>query len=185
MLSQFSNSTALVRVQSWSRDTPPPAPIGRLLGLDWPLQVGEVAQGQADVDVICIGPTDWLVLSQAEVDPNRLVQAIEETLQESCFRATDVSSALVRIRINGAAARALLAKACALDVSSPSLAPGRASRTLVAGLAVVLRCLEPTVFECIAPRSYSDYLLSWLADAGAEFNTTASAHDSRSERVRG
>jgi sarcosine oxidase gamma subunit len=55
-------------------------------------------------------------------------------------------------------------------VNSPSLAPRRAVRTLVGGLAVVLRCLEPAVFECVAPSSYADYLLSWLADASTEFS---------------
>jgi sarcosine oxidase, subunit gamma len=160
----------MLRVQSWSRGTQPPEAIERLLELEWPAQVGQVAQGA--LDVVCIGPTDWLLVSQTEGDFGRLAQAIEESLQGSSFRATDLSSGWVRILINGTAAAALLAKACALDVGSPSLAPGRASRTLVAGVVVILRCLEPAVFECIAPSSYADYLLSWLADASAEFNTT-------------
>jgi heterotetrameric sarcosine oxidase gamma subunit len=170
MLSRFPDSTVILRVQSWSRGTRPPEAIERLLELDWPVQVGEVAQGA--LDVVCIGPTDWLLVSQTGGDLGWPVPAIEKSLHGSSFRTTDLSCAWVRIRINGAAATALLAKACALDVVSPSLAPGRASRTLVAGVVVVLRCLEPAVFECIAPSSYGDYLLSWLADASAEFNTT-------------
>lgn len=167
MLSRLPNSAALIRVQSWSRGAQPPEAIERFLALDWPVQVGEVARG--DLDVICIGPTDWLLLWQPEVDLDRVLQAVEEAFKGSSFRATDFSSALVRIRINGAAAPALLAKACALDVYSPALAPGRAPRTLIAGFPVVVRCLEPAVFECLAPLSYADYLLSWLTDASAEF----------------
>jgi hypothetical protein len=34
---------------------------------------------------------------------------------------------------------------------------------------VIVRRLESVVFECLAPLSYADYLLSWLTDAGAEF----------------
>lgn len=166
MLSRLPNSAALIRVQSWSRGARPPEAIERLLEIDWPTQVGEVAGG--DLGVICIGPADWLLVSQSEVDPGRVLQAVEEALQGSSFRATDISSTLVRIRINGAAAPAFLSKMCALDVSSPSFAPGRAPRTLVAGLPVVVRRLEPAVFECLAPLSYADYLLSWLADANAE-----------------
>jgi sarcosine oxidase gamma subunit len=59
-----------------------------------------------------------------------------------------------------------------LDVYSEHLAPGRAPRTLIAGLPVVIRCLDAAVFECIAPLSYADYLLSWLTDAAAEFTAT-------------
>jgi heterotetrameric sarcosine oxidase gamma subunit len=124
------------------------------------------------VDVICIGPTDWLVVPAADVGADRLLQALEEALRGSSFRATDFSSALVRIRIDGAHGRALLSKACALDVYSENLAPGRAPRTLIAGLPVVIRCLEPAVFECVAPLSYADYLLSWLTDANTEFVAT-------------
>jgi heterotetrameric sarcosine oxidase gamma subunit len=164
MLSRSPNSAAMLRVQSWSRGTRPPEAIERLLELDWPVQVGQVAQGA--LDVICIGPADWLLVSKAGGD---LVRAVEETLKGSSFRATNLSCAWARILIDGTAATALLRKACALDVGSPSLAPGRAARTLVAGVAVILRCLQPAVFECIAPSSYADYLLSWLADASAEF----------------
>jgi sarcosine oxidase subunit gamma len=171
MLSRLPSSAAMLRVQSWSRGAQPPEAMGRLLKLDWPVHIGQVAQSGA-LDVVCIGPTDWLLVSQAGGDLGWLFEAIEESLQGSSFRATDLSCAWVRILINGAAAPALLAKACALDVGSPNLAPGGAVRTLVAGVAVVLRCLEPTAFECIAPSSYADYLLSWLTDASAEFNTT-------------
>lgn len=132
MLSRDPNSAAMLRVQSWSRGTQPPPAIERLLELEWPVQVGQVARGA--LDVVCIGPTDWLLVSPTGGDLAWLIRAIEESLEGSSFRATDVSCAWVRILINGAAATALLAKACALDVGSPSLAPGRASRTLVAGV---------------------------------------------------
>lgn len=167
MLSRLPSSAPLIRVQSWLRGIPAPEPVTRLLELDWPHQAGEVARGV--VDVICIGPTDWLVVSASDVGTDRLLQALEEAFQGSSFRATDFSSALARVRIDGAHGRALLSKACALDVHSEKLAPGRAPRTLIAGLPVVIRCLESAVFECIAPLSYADYLLSWLTDANSEF----------------
>lgn len=167
MLSRLPSSAALIRVQNWLRGASAPESVTRLLGLDWPHQAGEVARG--NVDVICIGPTDWLVVSASDAGAEMLLEALQAAFQGSSFRATDFSSALARVRIDGGHGRALLAKACALDVYSESLAPGRAPRTLIAGLPVVIRCLESAVFECIAPLSYADYLLSWLTDANAEF----------------
>src|SRR5438445_10873751 len=153
MLSRLPSSAPLIRVQSWLRGASAPEPVTRLLELDWPLRAGEVARGA--VEVICIGPADWLVVTAADVGPDRLLQALEEALQGSSFRVTDFSSALARVRIDGAHGRALLSKACALDVYSESLAPGRAPRTLIAGLPVVIHCLDSAVFECIASMSYA------------------------------
>ena len=171
MLSRLPPSAPLIRVQNWVQGASAPEPVTRLLELDWPRRAGEVCAG-GDVDVICIGPTDWLVVSAADVDADRLLPALEGAFQGSSFRATDFSSALVRIRIDGAHGRALLSKACALDVYSEHLAPGRAPRTLIAGLPVVIRSLDSAVFECIAPLSYADYLLAWLTDAAAEYIAT-------------
>jgi sarcosine oxidase subunit gamma len=168
MLSQLPLSDPLIRVQSWARGASAPESAERLLGLDWPFKAGDVVRDDR-VDVICIGPTDWLVVAASAAGSDRLLHALEEAFRGSFFRATDFSAALARIRIGGAHGRALLSKACALDVYSGNLAPGRAPRTLIAGLPVVIRCLESDVFECLTPLSYADYLMTWLTDANAEF----------------
>ena len=76
---------------------------------------------RGDVDVICIGPTDWLVVSAADAGAARLLPVLEDAFQG------------------------------------------------IAGLPVVIHCLDPAGFECIVPLSFADYLLSWRADAAAEF----------------
>jgi sarcosine oxidase subunit gamma len=161
----------LVRVQSWARrDLTIPPEAANALRTEWPLQAGAVARGRADV--ICIGPTDWLVVAGSELPEHELLQTLAAAFHGSSFCATPLSSALARIRIEGAHARALLSKACALDTQSADLAPGRAPRTLVAGLPVIIHCLAESNFECIVPLSYADYLMAWLGDAAAEFEPT-------------
>lgn len=167
MLSRATEHTALVRVQSWARrERVVPREAANALRLEWPLQAGEVAGGRAEV--ICISPTDWLVVAGNEFPEEELLQALEAAFHDTPFRATALSSSLARIRIEGDQARALLSKACALDIESADLIPGRAPRTLVAGLPAIIRCLEGPRFECIVPLSYADYLLAWLSDAAAE-----------------
>jgi sarcosine oxidase, subunit gamma len=172
MLSVLTDAANVIRVQSWERGTRVPEPVARLLGIKWPSQVGAVACHGDELAVICIGPTDWLVLSGSGAT---LAQALDEQLRGSSFRAIDLSSAFARVRIDGAYARALLSKVCALDVHSDELRPGRAPRTLVAGLPVVVRCLAESVFECIVALSYCDYLVSWLSDAAREFSSDRGA----------
>jgi sarcosine oxidase, subunit gamma len=166
MLSRATEHSTLVRVQSWARrERVVPREAANALRIEWPLQAGEVASGRADV--ICINPTNWLVVG-IEFPEEELLQVLDAAFHGTPFRATALSSSLARIRIEGDHARALLSKACALDTQSADLTPGRAPRTLVAGLPAIIRCLDGLRFECMVPLSYADYLVAWLSDAAAE-----------------
>lgn len=137
-----------------------------VLGVLWPKQPGTVASGHADI--LCIGPTDWLVTA-TNSNAKALHQQLEVTFEGSAFRATNVSQTLVCIEVQGPEVRALLLKGCALDLHPSRFSPGRCARTRFAALPIVLRCKGPTNFECMVVASYQDYLLSWLADAAEEF----------------
>src|SRR5689334_13264032 len=106
MLEKVLDPCTLIRVQSWKADEAAPVRVAQVLGVAWPSSTGTVASGQADV--VCIGPTDWLVIA-AEADPAPLLARLSEAFAPSAFRATNVSSALSRILIQGPHARALLA----------------------------------------------------------------------------
>ena len=169
MLSRIVEPCALIRVQSWQLGASVPKQAEHFLGVSWPHTAGAVASGQADV--ICLGPTDWLLVGTGPVESWML--ALTAALSPTSYRATDLSSALSRIRIAGASARMLLATACALHVFSPEFTPGRAARTLVAGVPTVIRCLPRSVFECLVPVSYADYVMRWLTDAAAGYQIKA------------
>ncbi len=162
MLELMTDAATLIRVQSWDRARGVP----RFFEIDCPAKVGSVASGARGA-VICTAPTDWLIVAALD---SGLARALDEQIRGTpSFRVTDLSAALARIRIAGAYARALLSKACALDAHYDELRPGRAPRTLVAGLPVILRCVADSDFECIVALSYSHYLVSWLTDAAQEF----------------
>jgi sarcosine oxidase subunit gamma len=120
------------------------------------------------VDVLCIGPTDWLAITAA-ADGTGLLRTLSDAFAGTSFRATDLSCALMRIRVEGAHVRAVLSKGCSLDLHPQLFFPGRSARTGFAGMPVLIRCTEVASFECIVARSYTRYLESWLADAAVEF----------------
>ena len=165
MLSRNTQSSALIRVQSWERHGGiAPEVVAELLQLRWPMGTGVVATGR--VDVICINPADWLIVAREDGSAGELVAALQRGFHGSSFRATDLSHALGRVRIAGDGARLLLSRVSALDVrSSSELIPGCAPSTLVAGLPAVVRCLSPTSFELIVSSSYVEFLMAWLRDA--------------------
>jgi sarcosine oxidase, subunit gamma len=163
---------SIIRVQTWDSESFVPSAVDAVLGITWPKATGAVASGRADI--ICVGPTDWLVLA-ADPDATPWLHRLDALFQGSTFRATDVSQALIRIQIEGPEVRDLLAKGCALDLHPPLFPPGRSARTRFAGMPVIVHCTGTSTFELVVTQSYADYLLAWLDDAALEFSGTAAA----------
>jgi sarcosine oxidase, subunit gamma len=155
---------AVVRVQSWAGAVHVPPRVGEAFGISWPQETGAVASG--NVEVLCIGPSDWLAISH-EISGTALAQTLNERFAGSAFRATNLSSALTRIRVEGIDARALLAKGCSLELHPQVFVAGRTARTRFANIPVVIRCIDVATFECIVARSHTQYAEAWLTD-GAE-----------------
>jgi sarcosine oxidase subunit gamma len=166
MRSHLLDPCTFIRVQTWNSHATPSQEVEIALGTPWPKETGTIASGRADI--LCIGPTDWLVTA-TDPDAKTLNRQLEGAFEGSTFRATNVSHALAHIEVQGPEVRALLLKGCALDLHPSHFPPGRCARTRFAALPTVLRCTGPTNFECVIASSYRDYLLSWLADAAEEF----------------
>jgi sarcosine oxidase subunit gamma len=165
MLKLLLDPRSIMRVQTWEAQPSPPPTVEQALGIAWPMETGAVASGR--VDIVCTGPTEWLVIA-ADPDAPTLLQQLDGVFEGSTFRATNASDALARVEIEGPDARAILAKGCAIDLYPSCFPPGRCARTRFAGMPVIVRCTHDCTFECIVTSSYRDYLLSWLTDA-AEF----------------
>jgi sarcosine oxidase, subunit gamma len=154
-----------IRVQAYAADAKRMASIPALGGRPLPPSIGETAQGSARA--LCLGPTDWLLVSR-EVTAADLSAQLRAAAGETEFAIVDVSDGLVSLDVSGAGSRMLLAKGCGLDLHPRSFPPGRCARTRLADLPVVVDCLaEAGHFELHVSRSYSAYLLSWLTDAAA------------------
>lgn len=166
MVSREPDPGILIRVQSWDARERVPRQIEQALAISWPQTTGTVASGVEEI--ICVGPTDWLIIASGP-DAVPLLRILNGSFAGSAFRATNVSSALARIQVEGPHARALLAKGCSLDLHPQVFTPGRSARTRFAGMPVVVRCTQRSTFECIVPLSYREYLTAWLADAAVEF----------------
>ena len=166
MRSRLLDPCTFIRVQTWAAHATATEKVEIALGTPWPKEPGTIASGHADI--LCIGPTDWLVTA-TNIDAKVLRQQLENAFAGGTFRATNVSRALSRIEVQGLETRALLLKGCSLDLHPSRFLPGRCARTRFAALPTILRCTGPTNFECIVASSYREYLLSWLVDAAEEF----------------
>jgi sarcosine oxidase subunit gamma len=169
MLKSLLDPCTMIRVQTWDLQAAAPSKAEQVLEITWPKETGVVGNGR--VDMVCSGPTDWLVIAD-DPDAAALLRRLDEAFEGSVFRATNASQALARIEIDGPEARELLAKGCALDLHPSRFPPGCCARTRVAGMPVIVWCTQSSTFECIVTMSYAEYLISWLTDAALEFAAT-------------
>jgi sarcosine oxidase, subunit gamma len=160
----------IIRVQTWDSEAVAPPAIEGTLGTAWPRKVGLVASGY--VDILCTGPTDWWLFA-AHPDVAAILEQLKTACMGSAFRVTDLSHAFGRIAVEGRESRMLLAKGCALDLHPARLPPEYCARTRLAGMPVIIRCVQESTFQCIVASSYRHYLLSWLTDAAVEFSSVA------------
>lgn len=167
MLSVLDPCT-IIRVQSWDPIEEVPSRVEQIVGAPWPKVTGTFARGR--FDIVCVGPTDWLVIAALSAGVS-LLPSLDEVFAQSTYRATDISFALTRIQLEGTCSRALLGKGCSLILHPEEFAVGQSARTRFAGMPVVVRCLQPSAFECIVASSYRDYLVGWLEDAAMEFQS--------------
>jgi heterotetrameric sarcosine oxidase gamma subunit len=128
------------------------------------------------------GPGEWTVIgatgSVGEGLPQRArIEAVAAGLAGGeLITVLDLTHGRALIRLTGAAAPALLAKVCAIDLADHRTPNGTALRTSVAKLTTDLvrddqEAVPSYLLHC--ERSYGQYLFEALLDAGAEFGVEA------------
>ena len=154
---------AVIRLQSWAatlgaeRTQRPPA---------------LVPPGLANhVRILNLSPHEWLAVSES-VDGETLHQHLWPYLAERDIAAVDLSSAIKVLVLEGMRAREVLTLACGLDFDPRTFPAGRACRTRVAQLSVVINCVDPSSrFDLYVDRSYTTYLRAWLQDSSLATQT--------------
>ena len=107
-----------------------------------------------------IGPTEWLLIDYPLQEVRRRLAA---DLGRALVRLTDVSGAFVSLRVEGNAARAVLASDIGAPWAAEGSRPGQYVRTRLAQVDVILHCIGADAFELLADRSIAEHLEGWLA----------------------
>jgi heterotetrameric sarcosine oxidase gamma subunit len=112
-----------------------------------------------------IGPAEWLLIDYPVQDVRRQLSGY---LGRALVRLTDVSAAFASLKIEGAAARTVLASDIGAPWSVQRSEPGQYVRTRLGQVEVVLHCVGPDAFELHLDRSVADHLEGWLAARHAQ-----------------
>ncbi|HKU14187.1 MAG TPA: sarcosine oxidase subunit gamma family protein [Steroidobacteraceae bacterium] len=154
------------RVQSWKPAAPAGAAACAHLGIEWPLAVGKITEG--DLRVLCIGPTDWIVIATTE-RAHTISRGLQEVAAVEGLSVVEVSDALATLRLTGPDARDVLAQGTGVDLHPRAFPAGHCVRTRFAQIPAILHCrVDGATFECHANRSYQGHLMSWFTRAAGE-----------------
>jgi sarcosine oxidase subunit gamma len=145
---------------------PAAAAAGKALGGELPAEPCTAVAGIGDVEVLWLGPDEWLILAS----PGRqgeLEDLLRAAIGDSPGAVVDVSAQRTALSLSGPAARAVLARGCAIDLD-PRVAPaGTCVQTLLAraGVTIVVRDESAGEFLLLVRASFAQYLAAWLVDA--------------------
>ncbi|WP_192362360.1 sarcosine oxidase subunit gamma family protein [Mesorhizobium mediterraneum] len=128
------------------------------LGTKLPVSVGETVHHKGFL-VIRVAPRRlWLALDDG-------AQAPWLTIDPDLGCSVSLDEGRVRFRMAGADVARVLSKCIAVDWRAPAAAPGRAVLTSLHQVPVVFLRTGDTACELIVPRSFSQSLSDWIADA--------------------
>ena len=111
-----------------------------------------------------IQPGVWLLDGEPEA-PGALYRRVVEAVRDTAS-VVDQSHGRTLVHVSGAAARAVLATCCRLDLHPRVVTPGIAATTLVAHVPCTLRAVDDG-FELLVGSTYARWLLEDLAESSA------------------
>ena len=167
----------LVQAAGWRGRTDALAvAIERTLGLAPPRDPSE-SRAADGVEVLSVAPRRfWCIVPDGDPRPAQLRDAIEP--ETGCV--TGLGHSHTRVRVEGPAARRLLARDIAVDLDPAAFATGRIARTALHHVPVTLQCIEAGgsgTFDLYLPRTLApatwEYLLELARTYGHEILATA------------
>ena len=161
------------------------------LGLDLPEAPGTVS-ATGSLSCLRLGPDEWLVVGEPGAEVG-LVARLEARTRGLPAAVVDLSAARATLELSGAKSRAVLAKACPLDLHPRAFVPGQSRETNLARTQGIVWLVEDrpssgATWRLLVRGSFAIYLAQWLLDAMAEFRPslprTATSGMPASSRVR-
>ena len=139
-----------------------------VLGTPLPTQPCTAAATAGDIEVLWLGPDEWLVIA-----PQRS-EALRGALSSALSghgAVIDVSAQRTTLHLAGPRARDLLAHGCSIDLHPAVARQGLCVTTLLAlaGVTLLVRSDTADDYWILVRSSYAAYLAGWLVDACAEY----------------
>ena len=141
------------------------ATVVTVLGCQLPLDSNTVVS-HAGYTVFWLGPNEWLIHTPEDTEGD-LVAALRSALVGQHAAVTDVSDYYVVIRMRGAKAAEVLARACPLDFHDRAFPAGRCAQTVFAHATILLHKIDEHSYDIQVRWTYAEYLWNYFSEAAA------------------
>ncbi|MEL6437024.1 MAG: sarcosine oxidase subunit gamma family protein [Pseudomonadota bacterium] len=135
-------------------------PVTKALGVDLP-RVPNTSSMKGSRTVLWLGPDEWLLLDGSE-DPMVALRDVDVA-----HSAVDISHRNTAILVSGARSADVINAGCPRDLSDDAFPVGACARTVFGKAEIVLYHVKARVYRIEVWRSFSDYVVSYLEEAGA------------------
>ncbi len=143
------------------------AAVRSALGLDLPLKANTVAAA-GDVSALWLGPDEWLIAGAPDSEAD-LTARLNAALKDQHVSVVDVTANRTVLELAGPSARAVLEKACGLDLRPREFKAGQCAQTNLARTVGILEMTQGGAWRIYVRNSFAVYLADWLLDAMAEY----------------
>ncbi len=117
--------------------------------------------------LLWLGPDEWL-LKLRDRQGEAMAVALESALQGLHSAVVDVGHGNTTLLVQGPASADLLARGCPLDLHPRVFPTGALAQSHVAKAGATVLCIYAGIqYELTVRRSFADYLVRWLCEAGA------------------
>ncbi|GHB28435.1 sarcosine oxidase subunit gamma [Salinicola rhizosphaerae] len=136
-------------------------------GLALPLEPQQVVFGDG-TSLQWLSPDEWLLIVPGG-EGFRLQRELRKALGDAHFSIVDVSGGQTLLSLEGEEAISVLMKSTVYDVDPRHFPVGKGVTSVFAKANAIIRRVDDTRWELVVRRSFADYCLRWLLDAGEEF----------------
>jgi len=116
--------------------------------------------------LLWLGPDEWL-LKLRDRQGDAMAAALQSALRGMHSAVVDVGHGSTTVMLQGPGSAELLARGCPLDLHPRVFSTGALAQTHIAKASATVLCLYAGIqYEITVRRSYADYLVRWLCEAG-------------------
>nr|WP_272927068.1 sarcosine oxidase subunit gamma family protein [Streptomyces sp. SID8382] len=128
------------------------------------------AEVSQDVEVLWMGPDEWLLVAP-EDSRHDLLARLRSAIGDEFATVTDVSAQRTTLALSGHLVREVLARGCAIDLDPRVTPVGSCLTTLLAQapITLVVRGEGASSVWLLVRASFASYLATWLLDACTEY----------------
>ena len=116
--------------------------------------------------LLWLGPDEWM-LKLRDRQGDAVAAALQGALSGMHSAVVDVGHGSTTLMLQGPGSADLLARGCPLDLHARVFATGALAQTHIAKASATVLCLYAGIqYEVTVRRSFADYLVRWLCEAG-------------------